>query len=108
MSITLGGLTFSGPTRFRDWDPPYRAGIYAILMPGARTAQSFRVLYFGESGNMSERGFLRSHHKYACWIRKAKSEDQLYVSTHLMPNSNADDRRKVESQLVSQYNPDCN
>jgi hypothetical protein len=110
MSITWGNVKFDGPYPITNWDPPYRAAVYAIMMkPDSKNKpNTYRILYFGESSNLSERGFYRSHHKYDCWIREAGSESNLYIGIHLMPNSTAEDRKKVESTLISQYNPVCN
>jgi hypothetical protein len=70
--------------------------------------KTYRVIYFGESGNMSERGFLKSHHKFGCWINEAGTTKNLYISTYLMPNSSETERRTKEGQLIREYDPICN
>lgn len=110
MSIRWGDISFDGPYPINRWEPPYRAAIYAIMMkpdPVNKSA-TYRILYFGESGNLSERGFFRSHHKYECWIKNAGSENNLYIGTYLMPDSTQDERKEIEGRLISQYTPVCN
>ena len=109
MGITYGSYAFNEPVPGGLWSPPYLAGLYAILFPDqAITPRPFAVVYFGESGNMSERGFLRSHEKFPCWIRQAGSESNLYIAVYLMPNSTVDQRRAIEAELINQYKPNCN
>ncbi len=110
MSITWGNVSFDGPYSITNWDPPYRAAVYAIMMKPdpSNKPGTYRILYFGESGNLSERGFYKSHQKYDCWIDKAGSESNLYIGIHLMPDSTPEERRDVESALINQYKPDCN
>lgn len=61
--IMFGTYWFTEPQQIGAWDPPYLAALYAVLVPDWRaTPRPFRVIYFGESGNLSGRGFLLSHH----------------------------------------------
>lgn len=110
MSITWGNLSFDGPYTITNWEPPYRAAIYAMMTkPDPQNKPStYRILYFGESSNLSERGFYRFHHKYNCWINYAGSDNNLFIGIYLMPDSTEDERRGIESALVNQYNPECN
>ena len=110
ISIEWGGITFDGPDPITQWDPPYRAAVYAIMMrpDPENKPTTYRILYFGESSNLSERGFYRFHHKYECWLNEAGSESNLFIGIYLMPNSIAEERKRVEQRLVSEYNPKCN
>jgi hypothetical protein len=110
MTITWGDVSFDGPYSVSAWEPPYRAAVYAIMMKPDPISKpsTFRMLYFGESSNLSERGFFRSHHKYNCWIQHAGSEDNLYIGTHLMPDSSQEERTRVEQGLISRFDPACN
>ena len=78
MSMTFGGYEFSDPVRIDRWDPPYRAGVYAILRRDYSHTPSYAVIYFGQSSNMSERGFVKSHHRYSCFVNTARAESNLY------------------------------
>lgn len=101
MTITWGDITFEGPYLATDWEPPYRAAVYAIMV---KTDDKYRIIYFGESGNLSERGFWRSHHKYECFMEKAGNDEQkLHIGIHLMPDSTEEERKKIEQRLVAQY-----
>ena len=110
VSIEWGDVSFEGPYPIIDWEPPYSDAVYAMMIkPDPKNKpDTYRILYFGESSNLSERGFYRSHHKYDCWLQHAGSESNLYIGIHRMPNSTVEERRKVESKLIEQYHPACN
>lgn len=109
MSIKYSDLVFSEPVPLASWEAPVRAGVYAILTPDARCKpRPFSVIYFGESGNMSERGFLDAHHKCGDWRRVAQSDAKLFIATYPMPYSTPEQRRAVEAALITNYNPVCN
>lgn len=101
---------FSDPVPLDGWVPPRRAGLYAILLPD-RNARPlpYRVIYFGESGNMDDRGF-STHHARMSWMLEAAASGGgvLHVATMLWPNSTPEDRRAVERYLCNLYRPDCN
>lgn len=69
---------------------------------------TYRLIYFGESGNLSDRGFYRSHHKFRCWLDQAGVESNIYIGIYKMPSSTPDQRRNIESSLINEYNPICN
>ena len=110
MAITWGGIKFDGPYPATNWEPPYRAAVYAIMMKPDHENKptTYRILYFGESGNLSERGFWKSHHKYQCFISNAGSDSNIYIGIYKMPNSTEDERKVVEEKLITQYGPICN
>jgi len=110
MTITWGKIQFDGPYPISKWDPPCKAAIYAIMIrpDPENKPNEYRIIYFGESGNLSERGFYRSHDKYGCWISQAGSDANLHIAIHPMPNSTEKDRREVEKKLILQYKPKCN
>jgi len=109
MSINYSSYHFTDPVSAASWDPPYRSGIYAILTPDSSIKpKPYRVLYFGESENMSDRGFWKGHHRYRCFISEAASESNLNIAVYLMPNSTSEERRKIEQKLVNDYDPPCN
>jgi len=68
--------------------------VYAIMTrPDPQNCPNvYRALYIGELSNLSERGFVKSHHKYKCFIRNAGSEDNLCIAIYLMPGSTEEDR----------------
>lgn len=109
MSIKFSNYVFVEPIPITFLTPPYRAGLYAILVPDiTATPRPFRVIYFGESGNLSDRGFFKAHHKYFSWLLQAGVESNLYIAVYLMPLSTQEQRRLVESQLIADYRPVCN
>jgi len=110
MSISLNDINFDGPYLITYLDPHYRAAVYTIMYKAdpANKPNEFTPIYVGESGNLSERGFFRSHQKYECWIKYASSVQNLYIGIHLMPDSTPEDRRQIESDLITHLSPDCN
>lgn len=109
MSIRMTGYHFSAPVQVRLWEPPYRAGVYAILKPDPKCVpEPFKPLFFGQSGNMSERGFWLCHFALKCWLREAGGEDDLFISIHSMPDSTEASRMAVVQELVAAYDPPCN
>jgi len=101
-------FTFSDPVPLAQWQPPARAGVYAILVPNdAVRPRPFSVIYFGQAHNYSERGFPNQHHKSFAWITTAQGKP-LHVATYDMPGSSEEQRCAVESALCSHYNPCCN
>ncbi len=107
MEITWGNIKFDGPYPITKWDPPYRASVYAIMIKPdpIEKPKTFRIIYFGESSNLSERGFYKSHHKYQCWMQQARSESNIYIGIYKMPDSTQQQRKKVEQELINQYKP---
>lgn len=110
MSIKWANVDFDGPYSIKYWQVPCKAGIYAIMKKSdpQNNPNTYTILYFGESGNLSERGFVESHHKYYRWIKEADSEHNLYIGTYLMPNSSSEERRQIENQLIFACKPICN
>lgn len=109
MTITWGDVKFDGPYPATSWNPPKKAAVYAIMRkPDPKNKpETYRIMYFGESGNLSDRGFWRSHHKYKCFVDKAGSEANIYIGVHAMPNSTAEQRRAVEKRLNDQCELEC-
>ncbi|MDH5203375.1 MAG: hypothetical protein OEW69_08970 [Nitrospirota bacterium] len=108
MGINFGGYEFDNPVKLVRWIAPYRAGIYLILAFEWNSFPPFRPIYVGESENMSESGFIRSHHKYQCWINQVDNISDLYMSALPLPKSTKAEREKIESMLISLYDPICN
>lgn len=110
MSIKWGNYDFDGPFKLDDWEAPYRAAVYAIMYKNdpIGNPDTYSIVYFGESTNLSERGFPWSHEKSSCWERKAGSRGNLYIGVHYMPDSTGEDRREVEQALIQPFNPPCN
>ncbi len=110
MSITWGDVEFEGPYPITEWEPPRVAAVYAIMMKAEPEDKptTYRVLYFGESENLDDRGFYKSHHKYSCWKAEAGSDSNIYIGIHRMPNSSRKERREVEGKLIAEYHPVCN
>jgi hypothetical protein len=109
MAIRYGGYVFDAPAPVAQWSAPHRAGVYAILVADQTYhPMPFKVIYFGEAADLSERGFLKGHPKYSRWIREAGSEQSLYIAVYPMSESTAEQRRAVTGRLISEIEPICN
>lgn len=95
MSITWGNTTFDCPIPINAWDPPYRSAVYSIMFkPDLRNETDiFQIIYLRESGNLLNRGFYKSHHKFNSWVQAAGSEENLYIGSYSMLRSNENERR---------------
>lgn len=107
--IYFANYQFSDPEYLLNWTTSEKSGIYAILVqdPTSRS-KPYKAIYFGESEDMSERGYLKSHHRYDCWIREVGIETDLYISVFPMPDSTPEIRQGVEAFLIKYYQPACN
>jgi len=107
--IYFANYQFTEPESIRDWQAEDKAGIFVILIRDSKSkSQTYRAIYFGESENLSDSGFIKSHHSYDSWIREAESEGNLYIATFSMPDSVSDLRQSIVFFLVKYYHPVCN
>ena len=107
--MKIGDVILRGPYPIKRWNPPYGAAVYVIMIkddPGQQNM--YTIIYSGESDNLSDREFYRLHPKFKCWLKRAGSEDNLYICIHEMPYSTCKDRKKVESSFMKRYKPVCN
>lgn len=95
---------FTEPWLLHGWTaPPLPPN--AILAGGPLDPDSqYRVIYIEQTGNLAERGFPTSHHKYGSWPAQAGHYLNLYIAWPLA----APNRRLVEEELVDAYRPVCN
>jgi hypothetical protein len=112
MSVTIGGYEFDDPEPLDGWDPPYRAGIYAIwavALPAAISllSRDYRVLYIGQSANMSDRVSSNREHR-PCWEALTGPDEGLYVATRLTPETSVMYRGVLERGLIRRLAPPCN
>lgn len=111
MSITLNAapeISFAGPFALDFWSPPPISGVYVILAPVDRLRGEFTVIYIGEAGDLSARGFPDNHDHYASWLRSSGDYTgrSLYVAYRSVPHSR--ERLSLEAALIGRVNPPCN
>ena len=107
--IYFANYQFSEPAGIAEWRTEEKAGIYVILVQDPKAkSQSYKAIYFGESDNLSDSNFIKSHHSYDCWVREAESESNLYIATFAMSDSPSELRQGVVAFLVKYYHPACN
>jgi len=108
--IYFANYQFSEPEPLSGWKTSEKAGIYAILTKDSSArSRRYKVIYFGESGNLSDRDFLKSHEKHDCWLSQAGgSEDDLFIAVFPLPNSTIKLRGDIEAFLIRYYRPACN
>ena len=103
--ITLGRRSFAGPFLSPLWLPARGAGILAVMVPGWRLL-TFRALHFFGCGDFAAPGALKSHPRYAEWVRIAGTDWNLYVATHEMSFSTDAQRASAERELEREYRPE--
>lgn len=104
-TITIGKYSFDGPYSLDSKDFIDRAAIYAILCLNTST-NKYTVVYIGESGEVGTR--LSNHNKKYCWRNHCATS--LHVAIFYTPTNrySMEDRLRIESELIDQYDPDCN
>jgi len=103
--ITLAGRPFNGPYLAPVWSPAKVAGIYAVMVPGWRLL-TFRALHFACAEDFAAPGLLKSHPRYAEWVRIAGTDWNLYVGTYEMSFSTQAQREAAQRELEREYRPD--
>jgi len=106
--IWFGNYLFSEPEHLPCSLPAFNSGLFAILVHDpACYPRSLRVLYFGESENIPLH-LSPWHEKYWSWCDIADGAMNLYVAFLPMESSTIEERRAAVSDLVTQYQPECN
>jgi len=109
MSIQFGDYVFDEPIPFGKWQPPKQPCIYAVLVHDPKVKpKPYTVLFFGESDNLSDQAFFRSHIKYSCWTKQAGAEKNLFITQLKMPDVDGIQRKKILNALIQKYQPVCN
>lgn len=109
MTITWGGIEFTGPHILSKCPTSNDSGLYSIMKKPDPISKpdTYTIIYFGESEDFSQR-ITSSHHKYDCWKKQAGSENGIYYGLNILPSSTEEKRREIESQLIEKYHPTCN
>lgn len=106
--IRFNNRIFTEPSPFSLSLPPVSSGIYAVLAPDdSCQPRPFRAIYFGESGNFSQR-VTGDHPRFSDWSEEAGGAANLYVAFCPTPLLKEQQRRWVEYDLVARYRPACN
>jgi len=105
MTIQILHYEFLGPIKLAEWGPPMDDVIYVIF---SREKDTFNIIYVSQSEKTDKIDFFTKNEKFKCWLTHAGSEDNLYLSIRLMPNSDETDRERIVSKTISQYKPICN
>ena len=110
MNIKWMDKIFDGPFSISYWEPQESPVIYSIMIkPDPKKApNSFRILYFGHTSEISDTRLLQNHKKFDCWENAAGSKDNLFVGFHPMPDSSHKEREKITTELINRYKPICN
>lgn len=105
--ITLGSRSFAGPYLSPLWSPAKAPGVYAVMVAGWRLL-TFRALHFCPTSDFATPGLLKSHPRYAEWLRIAGTDWNLYIATHEMSFSTEAQREAAERELAREYRPEFN
>lgn len=70
-----GNVEFDGPYRLVEFSPPRYSGAYVVMVEDAGwEPYPLQVIYVGESGGLSQRGFPYGHHAWLRWYFAAGCE----------------------------------
>ena len=109
MGISYGGHIFATPRPLYPSLIPKQSGVYAIQTDDAQwRPQPYRPIYFGETGDFSERGFPYGHHAYFRWCAESGPLGALFISFLYLPFAAQEERQAIEAALIRQYSPVCN
>ena len=98
---------FSEPMELGVALPARTQGVYAVLLPdNSWWPQQFRVIYFGETGDLAK-NITSKHEKYQDWLQEAAGST-LYVAFHATPRMKQEKRKEAGSELVREFHPVCN
>jgi hypothetical protein len=104
--IKFWDFSFRGPFLFFEAPKFNWPGLYAICVYDSTWKPlPYRVIYFGEAGNLAER-VRASHEKFQEWKIAAGGAFRLYVAFCRIDN--AISRGSAERGLIKHYNPECN
>jgi len=104
---SLSGI-FGSPIRLKEWTPPNKAGVYAIMhrADSGGGPVKYTVDYCGESrklGAFQTYPWLPQVQKRL--VSRTGSTDNVYIAVILMPESTGDERRAVEEVIIKAFNP---
>ncbi len=110
MTIQWAGVDFLNLAPFPGWEFEGGPGIFAVAMqPDARNKPGdYRMLFVGESEDVSSAEFFRSHPRFVCCVSEAGKVDALYFAVVPMPNSDQAGRKRVVQLLAQELHPVCN
>lgn len=99
-------LQFFGAYSLSAVNLPAVAGLY-VIMAISPINNLYDILYVGQTGDLSERGFPRGHHAYPRWIKLAAGR-QLFIAYAPLASVSDDVRRQLEAAIIRIYNPPAN
>ncbi|MFY9690601.1 MAG: hypothetical protein WAJ86_11750 [Candidatus Acidiferrales bacterium] len=106
--IWFGNYCFSEPEVLPCFVAAHNSGLYAILVRDLTChPRMLRVIYFGGSGNISAH-LTPWHEKYPSWCNVASGAINLHVAFLPMESSSPEERAAIVSDLIAQYQPECN
>ena len=99
MALNVGNYSFEGPYTSTD-NLQDRSGIYAIVCNSGGT---YSLVDVGESATVKSR--VESHDRKSCWNWNCNSS--LNVAVLYTPNLQQTERRKIEQEIRTKFNPPC-
>lgn len=106
--IWFGNHCFTEPEILPCSAPASSSGLYAILVRDLTChPRMLRAIYFGESGDISVH-LTPWHEKYSSWCSVAGGAINLSVAFLPLESSSSEARAAILSDLIAQYQPECN
>ena len=105
MTIQILQYEFLGPIRLSEWGPPMEEVVYLLL---SRDKDRFNIIYADQNDKTDSTDFFTKNEKFKCWLDKAGSENNLYLSILPMWKSDEHGREMVVQKIIGKYQPICN
>ena len=91
-------------------DLPQRKSVYAIFAQSKDSLKPINCRYVGETDNLEERtkAHLSENEQNECLRKFMQSDKTKLMTFELLPNSDKDDRLRIENEWIKIHNPECN
>ena len=101
---------FAACGQLSQMSAPVAPGVYAITykQDPRRRPKSHTVLLFGQAADAAKQIPPISENIRRWWQEHSAEASELFVFLHSMPGSSEIDRARVQSELVSEYDPQGN
>jgi hypothetical protein len=107
MGIFVSSFRFNGPIPLSENIPELSQGLYAIFIHDkSRIVDPYKLIYIGDSEEISELTSWRSFHRYDCWL--TLGGENLYIGVCPLPQQTSAEKKKILSMLIQEHSPTCN
>jgi hypothetical protein len=104
MGIFVSGFHFNGPIPIPKEIPQLDQGLFAIFIPeDPRNPNRYRVVYIGDSKEISKIGSFTSFYGYEMLLAISRSQSNLYIGLCVMWQYTPEEIKSILSILYEHY-----